>query len=186
MKGDAARLDHPGQFPRGQDMVDIAGQAGPDRLVLLGRAGHDADHVRLLPALGKGGTERAREGAALRQGAMHLLRRPGRAQVVQQVGPVDFHPVHPSRATGSQQGQGLRVSCLPLYTRQQLAGFFHDRQVGAEIGVEHVVKTKLSQGIDHFSRTDRAGQHAEFFADGNAGGGRNLHHGDALVRIQGV
>jgi hypothetical protein len=94
-EGDAARADHARQLPGRQNVVDVAGQAGPDGLVLLGGARHHADGVHLLATLREVGPQAARERAALGERAVHLLRRAGRAQVRQQIGAVDFHPVHP-------------------------------------------------------------------------------------------
>ena len=161
-------------------MIHVAREAGPARLVLLGGAGHDADNIGLRPALGEVGSKRPREAAALGDRAVHLLRRFRRAQVRQQIGPVELDPVHPARAAGGEERQP-RPGAQP---RQKLGAFLHDREIGGEIGVKDVVEAKLAQRIDHPAGAHGARPEAEFLADRDPGRRGDLHHRNPTSRIE--
>lgn len=78
---------------------------------------------------------------------------------------------------GTAAGQDRQIFAA-LDALDKLGRLLHDRQVGREVGVEHLVETELAQRRDHFSGADRAGRHAELLADCDADRGGGLdHHG---------
>ena len=174
---------HPRKFAGRQRNVHIRIAAGVveirDRdLVLLCCAGHDRhteDVVRVGTDLfGK---------IALNDRAEHSLRRFCRGKVVGKFRILPLEEPDPTRAAGGHQRKRAAV----LQAVQKLAAFFHDRQIGREIGVEHIVKTERL----------RCGSHALFgrFLFGKAEalrpcsthGGRDLQHSElAFVRKRGI
>ena len=69
-----------------------------------------------------------------------------------------------------------RLTRSVLDALQQLRALLHDRQVRAEVGVEHVLETQRLRAGDHLARRDLARLAAEVLAEGHARGGRRLQH----------
>ena len=55
-----------------------------------------------------------------------------------------------------------------LQAVEEFRAFLHDREVGAEVRVEDLVKAEEVQRRDHLARDDGAGLHAEGIAEGDA------------------
>lgn len=94
---DPRLLDHPGQFPGGQDIIDItvaaAGHLGTPGLIFLGGAGHNGyrdDILGIDPGL--------RGVIRLGQGTEHLLGRLTGGEVGEEVGIEMFAELDPARA----------------------------------------------------------------------------------------
>ena len=89
--------------------------------------------------------------------------------------------VDPARRAGGDHRQ--RAFLQP---REELVGLLDDRQVGAEVGVEHAIEAQPPQGGDHLAGGGRAGRQAEAFADGRADRRGGLHHDVHLGIGQGL
>ena len=95
-----------------------------------------------------------------------------------------FEEVHPCRTTGRKDGQadGLVAVEIACQAVQDFGAFFHDGEVGCEIGVEYIVESQFAQGVYHFSGYQCARGESEFFSQGSAYGRCGLHD-DYLVRV---
>ena len=70
-------------------------------------------------------------------------------------------------------------SLPPLWSAfEKFAGFFHDRQVGGELGVEDIIEAELAKGGDQFAFHVPARLEAERLADGGPHGRGELGHLD--------
>ena len=91
----------------------------------------------------------------------HADRALGRRQVRNQFREKDFRKFNPRRAAAGELRQEF---FLIVHAVQEFRCFFHDGQVGTEIGIEDIVRTECTQGCDHLSFDERTGVHAEGFA----------------------
>ena len=167
---DTGGLDHTSELAGRQDDIGILATAGlhvlvAGDLVLLGRAGHDGSYVDIV----------ARDGVllgpvCLRESGEHLLRRLSRREVLGEIGSVLLHPVGPRGAAARDERELTAVR----EALDELGALFHDRDVGGEVRIEHLVEAEHAE-----SRVDLAGRelarlHAESFAEGDADGRSNL------------
>ena len=97
---------------------------------------------------------------------------------MEQFGELVLEEIDPARAATGQNREIL-AGFQPV---DQLGALFHDRQVGREVGVKHLGKTKAAQGRDHFAGGDGAGRNPEFLAQGDTDRRRRLDH-DMLGRV---
>ena len=70
---------------------------------------------------------------------------------------------------------GLRASTGGLDAGNQLGALFHNGEVGAEVGIKHLIKTKHFERSHHLTLDDGAGRHAELLTNGDTGGRCGLH-----------
>ena len=73
-----------------------------------------------------------------------------------------------------------------LETLHELAAFLHDREVGGEVGIEHVVEADEAQRRGQTRDGGLPGLHAELFAPGGADGRRDLDEHDLFGIVDGV
>jgi hypothetical protein len=154
----------------------------------LGRARRDGDEedlarVALPEELGTPG---------LGKGAAHLERGLGGGDVRDQVGMVRFHVLDPSRAAGREVRErmfGHFVHFFAAFAEEPVAGlldefrtFFKDRLVSRAVAVVDLEADGF-EGVGKLFRGEFAGLAAEFFADGDADGGRRM--GDAEAGLVG-
>ena len=71
-------------------------------------------------------------------------------------------------------------------TFDEFAGFFHDGEIGGEVGVEDIVKADLFEHTDHFRRGEHIGIDPELFCPGHAHSWSNLDDGDGVRIGEGV
>ena len=168
---DAGGLDHASELAGRQDNIGILATAGlhvlvTRNLVLLGRAGHDGGHVDVLAG------DRVLLGpVGLGENGEHLLGRLGRREILGEVGSVLLHPVGPRGAAARDE----RKLAAVREALDELGTLFHDRDVGGEVRVEHLVEAEHAE-----SRVDLAGHelarlHAESFAESDTDGGSDLN-----------
>ena len=70
-----------------------------------------------------------------------------------------------------------------VYKRQEeFCGLFHDGEVGAKVGVKHLIKAQAAQGGNHLALDVGADRHAEAFAQSCTDGRSGLYH-DIFLRI---
>ena len=161
---DTGGLDHTSELARRQNNIGVLEARRGHILIagnleLLSRAGHDrsdmdvlaVDAVLLCPV-------------SLGECAEHLLRRLGGREVIGEVGSVLLHPVCPSGAAGGDE----RKLAARREALDELGAFFHDRDIGGEVGVEHLLEAEATE-----CRVDLAGRklarlHAERFAESDA------------------
>ena len=166
-KVDVFVLDPLGQFPRRDADIGIADfrfipeEAGSAQFRtadfgFLRRARRDADVDDLLGVdvllLGEIGLDDRAEDT---DGALR------RRQMLEQVRIEGFRKFDPCRAAA---GELRNRDFFRLQAVQEFRRFFHDGQVGTEIGIEDIVRTECTQGCDHLSFDERTGVHAEGFA----------------------
>ena len=176
------RTDHAHHFARGEHHVHVLAVArvvdvGDVRLVLLRHAGHDGDvedlvwiDAHLFGEIGLGDR------------ALHLMGRLGGGQLSGHLGMTRLQEAHPARAAGREHGE--RVLIPMLHPFEELAALLHDGQVGAIVGVEHVVKAqRLQRGDQTAGRRLFAGQ-AQFLAPCRAHGGSDLHDGHLVGIVE--
>jgi hypothetical protein len=158
--------------PHDIDILRAAGiHFGARGLELLGGAGHDGDHEHFLgflaELLGVVGFDHR---------AHHLLRRFAGGEIFKHVGIVVFHELDPSGRAAGEHGQRdvFAVDQRPLEAGEQFGPLLHDGEVGRKVGVEDGIEAHAAQGGGHFPGNERAGLHAEAFAERGADGGRGL------------
>ena len=143
----------------------------------LGRARRDADIDDLLGVdvllLGKIGLDDRAEDAD---------RTLGRRQMLEQVGVEGFGKFDPGRAAA---GELRDRNFFGLQAVQEFRRFFHDGQVGAEIGIEDIVRTERTQGSDHLPFDKGTGVHAKGFAQADADSRSRLEDDDLFRVFQG-
>ena len=128
-------------------------------LVLLRRTGHDRGHVdRLEVNLVLVGP------VGLREDREHLLRGLGRGEVVHEVRRILLHPVGPRRAAARDE----RELAVVREALDELRAFLHDRDVGGEVGVEHLLESETAEGRVDLTRGELARLHAERLAKRDA------------------
>ncbi len=177
---DAGGLDHARELAGREDDVGVLLARGAHvlvaaDLVLLRRAGHDRGDVHLL-----GVDAVLLRPVALGERREHLLGRLRGREVPGEVGRVFLHPVGPRRAAAGEQRQLAALG----EALDELSALLHDRDVGREVGVEHLVEAEAAErGVD-LAGGERAGLHAEGLADGDADGRRDLHQADLLGVLQ--
>ena len=163
-------LDHTSELAGRQDDVGILATAGlhvlvTRNLVLLGRAGHDGSYVDIV----------ARDGVllgpvCLRESGKHLLRRLSRREVLGEIGSVLLHPVGP-RGAAARDERELTARGEAL---DELGTLFHDRDVGGEVRIEHLVEAEHAESRIDLTGRELARLHAESFAEGDADGRSDL------------
>ena len=176
-KIDAGLLDHAGKLARCQRDIHILKTGGAhllaaDDLGLLGRAGHDGDHENLgwidplfFRIVGLG------------QRADHGVRRLATGEVLDHVAVEFFHEIDPTGAATGNQGQ---LAFAIEKARLELGGFFHDGQIGAEVGVEDGLEAHAAQrGVDLAGEVLADGE-AEGLADGDADGRSDLSNAEGI------
>lgn len=164
-------LDHTSELAGRQDDVGILATAGLHVLVagdfvLLGRAGHDGSYVDIV----------ARDGVllgpvCLRESGEHLLRRLSRREVLGEIRSILLHPVGP-RGAAARNERELTARGEAL---DELGALFHDRDVGGEVRIEHLVKAEHAESRVDLTGRKLAGLHAESFAESDADGGSDLN-----------
>ena len=151
-------------------------------LKFLGRTGHDRHgddlggiNVFLLGVIGFG------------YGAEHLLWGFAGGHVIKQIRIKILTELDPARRTGGklrQRGGGVTVTGLTMGLRastggldagNQLGALFHNGEVGAEVGIKHLIKTKHFERSHHLALDDGARRHAELLTNGDTGGRCGLH-----------
>ena len=102
----------------------------------------------------------------------------------QQVGIEGFCILLPAGTAGGKHRKFLRIPMLhPL---QEFTALLHNGQVGAEVGVEYIVKAQPLEGGDHLSGGGGAGSQAELLCPGHPHCGGYLDHSGDLRICQGV
>ena len=86
---------------------------------------------------------------------------------------VDLGKMHPAGAAAGELGQG---AILFGDSADQLAGLFHNGQIGGEVGIQHIIGTQCAQQCHHLAFHKGAGFHAEFLAQRGANRGRGADH----------
>ena len=86
---------------------------------------------------------------------------------------------------GAAAGEDREILVL-LDAFDELGAFFHDGEVGGEVGVEDLVRAEHLQGGDHLAGADGAGLHAEGFADGDADGRGGLEDDGLGLVVEGA
>ena len=178
---DADFLYHAGQLAGGDDDIHIRHavmtQLGAGGLELLGHAGHDRYGHDVL------GIDAVLLGeVALDDRAQHLVRGLAAGQVGQALRIELLAELYPARRTGGYHRQRAAV----LDAVNQLVGLFHDGEVRAEVGVEHLVKAQTPEGGGHLAGHGGAHRHAELLAQRRAHGRSGLHDHELLRIVQGV
>ena len=115
---------------------------------------------------------------ALRKRGEHLLRGLGGREVLREVGGILLHPVGPRRAAAREQRQRAALG----EALDELSAFLHDRDVGGEVRVEHLVEAEHAQRRVDLARGELARLQAERLANGDAHGRGDLHEA-GLLRI---
>ena len=173
---DAGGLDHASEFASRQDYIGILESRGvhvfiASNLVLLGRARHDrcdmylrwVDTILLGPI-------------ALCESGEHLLRGLRGREVLCEVGRILLHPIRPCRAAGREKGK-RSVFCEAL---DELGAFFHDRHIGGEVRIEHLVEAEHAKSRIELAGREFSRLHAERFADRDAHRRSDLNEADLL------
>ena len=160
----AGGLDEAGQLVRGEHEVDqalaVLLELGALGLELLGGAGHDRNgvHVLVLELLAD-------------QGAHHLHGAAAGGDLGHQMRVGLFHMLDPAGAAGGEHRE-LRAGFDLL---QELRALFHDRQVGAEVGVIHHVHAETAQRRDQLAGDRYVRGHAELLGQTHAHTRGKLH-----------
>ncbi len=163
-------LDHTGELAGRQDDVGILATAGlhvlvAGDLVLLGRARHNGSYVDIVARdvvlLGP---------VCLRESGEHLLGRLRRREVLGEIGSVLLHPVGP-RGAAARDERELTAGGEAL---DELGTLFHDRDVGGEVRIEHLIEAEHAESRVNLTGRELAGLHAESFAESDADGGSDL------------
>ena len=139
----------------------------------LGEAWHDGDHADFVRVDTDGIGE-----IGFCDGAKHLHWRFRRGKVVGHLRKVGFQETHPTRTAGCEHRPLVLVAVGEAF--DEFAGFFHDREIGAEVGVKDIVEADLLEGADHFRCRENVAVDAEFFCPGNTHGRCHLHNGDGI------
>jgi len=87
---------------------------------------------------------------------------------------IDFQIVDPSRRTGSEH----RQFPAGFQSVDKLGAFFHDRQVGREVGIDDLVDAEFLERGEHLTFDVRADLIAKLFADGGADRRSDLRDND--------
>ena len=174
---DVLRPQHPHKFTGGQHEIHIAtgpGFHGGQRAFrLFGHAGHDGhaeDFGRVHPDLfGE---------VVLCHRAKHLLRALGGRKPADHIRVMPLQVAHPARAAGGEHR--LVLGFAGAEAVQELGSLLHDRQIGREGGIKHIVKAKGPQRGGHAVDRRLFRRQAQAFAPGRPHRRRNLHHGDDI------
>ena len=86
-----------------------------------------------------------------------------------------FGKIDPSRAAG---GECRALPCVKAL--QQFGTFFHDHEIGTEIGVDNDIRADPLQGGDDLALHIGAGRQTEFFAERNTNRRSELEDGHDL------
>ena len=92
-----------------------------------------------------------------------------------------LHEVRPRRAARSDQRE---LAALVDEALDELAGFFDDRDVGGEVGVEHGAEAEAAQRGVNLAREVRARRQAKRLAEGDAHARGDLHHADLVLVME--
>ena len=178
---DTGSLDHAGELTRGENDIRILATRGlhvlvAGDLILLGRARHDGRDMHLVAGetvlLGPVG---------LGESGKHLLRGLGGREVLREVGSILLHPVRPCRAAARDERELAAVG----EALDELRSFLHDRYVGGEVRVEHLLEAEHTEsGID-LARGEFARLHAKSFAESDADGRSDLNEAGLLGVAEG-
>lgn len=176
-EGEADVFDELDELARRQHDVDIlpalAAHLRARSLELLRRARHDGHRHDVL------GVDAGRfRVVRLGDGAEDAHRRFRRGEMGQAVAVVLLDVADPARAARGHHRQHPAM----LQAVEEFRAFLHDREVGAEVRVEDLVKAEEVQRRDHLACHDGAWLHAEGIAEGDAYRRRDLHD-DVLLRI---
>ena len=163
-------LDHTSELAGRQDNVGILATARLHVLVagdfvLLGRTRHDGSYVDIV----------ADDGVllgpvCLRESGEHLLRRLGRREVLGEIGSILLHPVGP-RGAAARDERELTARGEAL---DELGTLFHDRDVGGEVRIEHLVEAEHAKSRIDLTGRKLTGLHAESFAESDTDGRSDL------------
>ena len=179
---DTGAADHNREFAGGEDRVDV-GELLHCRIlrtvgfVLLRGAGHNGDDEDVLRVeimrLGEVGFD---------DRAFHLVRRLAGRDMRDDVLVEELHVVDPARRARGDLGEDAFV----LDTEEELLRFFHDGEVGAEVGVEDAVEAQAMEGGGHPAGAILlADLMAEFLGDGGTDGRSGLDD-DELALLEGA
>ena len=119
---------------------------------------------------------------ALGDGAEHGLGRFCGGKVGRVFRVLGFHEAHPAGAAGGEHGPSVLIPVGEA--PDELAALLHDRQVGGEIGVEHIVEAQRPEGGGHLPHRGLLPAEAQLLRPGGAHGGRHLHDGGDLRVLQ--
>ena len=174
-------FDELDELARGEDDIDVlhavASHFRPGGFKFLGGTRHDGHGDDLADV--DAGLFRI---ICFGDGAEHAHGGFCRGQMVAAVREMLFHIVDPAGTAGGHHGQGAAV----LQAVEEFRAFFHDREVGAEVGVEYLVEAQKLQRRDHLSGYDGTRLHAEGIAEGDADGRGDLYDDMFLRILQGV
>lgn len=164
-------LDHTSELAGRQDDVGILATAGLHVLVagdfvFLGRAGHNGSYVDILACDGV-----LLGPVCLRESGEHLLRRLGRREVLGEIGSILLHPVGP-RGAAARDERELTARGEAL---DELGTLFHDRDVGGEVRIEHLVEAEHAKSRIDLTGRKLTGLHAESFAESDTDGRSDLN-----------
>ena len=180
---DALGTDHAHQFARRQHQIHVAPGFGVHRgqlaFLFFGHAGHDGNAVQLIRRYAQFAGK-----VVLGHCAEHLLRALGGRKPVGPLRVMALEVTHPAGAATREHRQVARLARLVAV--QELGAFLHDRQIGAERGVEHIVKAQPPQRRHNAVHGGLLRRQAQVLAPGGAHGGRDLHHGDLVGVGNGV
>ena len=165
VKVDVHALDQFGQLNSGNRVVHV-GVAGGDELVagtfiFLGQARHHRNHHQFVA-----GNAHALGPIALEHGAQHLGGRLAGRGILAQVRIIVLEEVDPCRAARGSDGNAHRLVAGDEFAQavHNLGRLLHDRDIGAKVGIEHIVHAHLAQGRNHLARHDGARRHTELLA----------------------
>ena len=150
-------------------------QFRPFRLVFLGNTWHDGDddHVFFLDA-------HLFRKIVLGDGTEHLMRRLAGGWYIQKIRELMLEEFHPCRTAA---GQNRKIFVF-RDSINHFMGFFHDGQIRCEVGVKHIIKSKILQGGDHLPGHHRSWLKSEEFTQGYSHRWCHLDHNGLVFLLQ--
>ena len=107
----------------------------------------------------------------LDDGAFHFMRRLAGRDMGDQIGIEEFHVIDPARGARGDLGKDT----IAFDAVKKFGRFFHDGEVGAEVGVKDTVESKTVERSNHLAgAVFFANAMSEFFGDGGTDGGSGL------------
>ena len=167
-----ARLtDHPRKLARREVGVNVpiavAAHLGTGYLILLGSAGHYGHHEYLMRIETVLLTE-----VCLCDSSLHLVRALAGREIWYELRVEMLAVAYPAGAAGGYHRQYTAV----LNPVDKLCTFLHNRKVGAEIDVKHLVGAEAAHCRNKLARCGRTYREAEFFTDCDTHCGSGLEY----------